>query len=922
MTVIRRLTEIGRSDIALAGGKGANLGELVRAGLPVPRGFVLTTEAYREFVTVSGISENLPVLAAPVGTGPASYNAPSARIRELFEAAEVPPEMAEQIVAAYGELGHEPVAVRSSATAEDLAGASFAGQQDTYLNVRGARPLLGAIRDCWASLWTARAMAYRARAAADTDIEVNDVALAVVVQQMIEADAAEVMFTANPTNGRRGESVLSAAWGLGEAVVSGSVTTDDLVVDNQTGRVKNRSTADKTVMTVYLTGNTRTGNSSASGTEDRPVPVTERRRQVLDDVEAARLTELGTRIETLFGTPQDIEWARQGSDFWIVQSRPITSLPLPQADPPTDWSVPDPKSLYFRGSIVEQLPDPLTPLFEDLIDASVTRSLLLLLREFLGESAVRDGDFALPTINGYAYYRYARSAFSRIMLRSPAAIKLLTPHGPLSGQARWRQAHVSYQQTLQDWSDRPLAALTTAELLDGAVQLLDAGTEYYTAVQTIIPIAASSEVILTQFYDRLIKRPGDPAAATFLLGYDSAPIRAEKSLYDLALWVRGQQELTTFLLATPTGEAIELTTTASAPPGIDPAVWAEWRSRLQAQLSTYGHTVYNLDFANAVPADDPAPLFDTLRFYLTGDRPDPHERQRRSAQRRDAAAVAVSARLDPLRRRVFGRLLSWAQGVAPIREDALADVGLAWPQLRLMLREIGRRLVTTGVIVDRDDVFWLRRSEIVADRSASKAADVAVRKMLWRGRLRALPPQILPEGSVWDRFDSLMPATSAAQVGNVITGTAASSGQVTGTARVLAGPADFGRLQPGDVLVASITTPAWTTLFAMASAVVTDVGGPLSHSSIVAREYGIPAVLGTGVATRRIVDGSRVRVDGDTGRVTLLDEQPAAEQAPASGGSAARRRIAVGAAAMAVGAAVGLALRRHQRARRQRQRDR
>jgi pyruvate,water dikinase len=915
MIVVRRLAEISRSDIAVAGGKGANLGELIRAGLPVPVGFVLTTAAYREFVTANGIAERLPTLAAlPAGAGPEGYDVPSARVRQLFGAVDVPPAMAQQIVGAYDELGGAAVAVRSSATAEDLEGASFAGQQDSYLNVRGAGALLAAVRDCWASLWTARAMAYRVRAGSTTDIDLADVALAVVVQQMIEADAAGVMFTANPTNGRRGEAVLSAAWGLGEAVVSGSVTTDDLVVDKQTGRVKDRTTADKAVMTVYLAENANGGNATG-GTEERPVPAAERRRQVLTDAEAARLTELGTRVEAHFGAPQDIEWARQGTEFWLVQARPITSLPAPEADPPTDWSVPDPKSLYVRGSIVEQLPDPLTPLFEDLIDASVTRSLQLLLREFLGANAVRDGDVALPTINGYAYYRYTRSALGRIMLRTPAAMRLLSSSGPLSGQARWRQSHPSYLRTVQSWRDRPIEPLTTVELLDGVGQLLDAGTEYYTAVQTIIPIAASSELILTQFYDRLIKRPGEPAAATLLLGYDSAPIRAEKSLYDLAAWVREHPDLTALLLSTPAADAVELTADDDAPAGIEPAVWREWRSRLQGQLSAYGHTVYNLDFANAVPADDPAPLLDTLRFYLSADRPDPYERQRRSAARRDALAAAASARLDPLRRRVFQRLLRWAQGIAPVREDALADVGLAWPQLRLMLREIGRRLVDAGVIVERDDVFWLRRAEILADDNASRADEIADRKMLWRGRLRALPPQLLPQGSVWDRFDGMMPATSAAQIGNVITGTGASAGQVTGTARVLAGPADFGRLRPGDVLVASITTPAWTTLFAMASAVVTDIGGPLSHSSIVAREYGIPAVLGTGVATRRIVDGSRVRVDGDTGRVILLDEESATEQPPASDGPSIRRGAAIGIAAVVAGAAVLLARRRRRRAR-------
>ena len=251
-----------------------------------------------------------------------------------------------------------PVAVRSSATAEDLPGMSFAGQQETYLNVRGAEALLDGVKNCWASLWTARAMAYRARQGVDP----ATVSLAVVVQRMVESEAAGVMFTANPSNGRRDQATISAAWGLGESVVSGSVTPDSIVVEKESGRVLSRETSDKEVMTVY----------SESGTEERPVPEARRRQPVLDDGAAAELARYGKRIEDHYGIPQDIEWALAGGEFFIVQSRPITALPEPMADPPTDWSVPDPKGLYVRASIVEQMPDPLSPLFADLANRSVT----------------------------------------------------------------------------------------------------------------------------------------------------------------------------------------------------------------------------------------------------------------------------------------------------------------------------------------------------------------------------------------------------------------------------------------------------------------------------------------------------------------------------------------------------------------------
>jgi pyruvate,water dikinase len=291
-----------------------------------------------------------------------------------------------------------------------------------------------------------------------------------------------------------------------------------------------------------------------------------------------------------------------------------------------------------------------------------------------------------------------------------------------------------------------------------------------------------------------------------------------------------------------------------------------------------------------------------------------------TAASREEATRTVLERLDAPRRKLFSRLLEWAQNVAPVREDALADVGLAWPVMRRMLLELGRRLVEAGAVEKPADVFWLRLDEL-DDMAASLDAGeprlgnlaeaVEGRKMLWRGQRRVTPPQLLPKDSWFMVFEGLMPARSEEQTGDTIKGTAGSGGQVTASARVLSGPEDFGQMQPGEVLVAAITTPAWTSLFAMAAAVVTDIGGPLSHSSIVAREYGIPAVLGTGVATRRIQSGENIRVDGDAGTVTLLDRRHEADavQPPPERVSRAHSPGAktVALIAMATGAAVAAA---------------
>ena len=881
-----RIADLGaftRDDIAVVGGKAANLGELVRAGMPVPPGFVVTTDAYREYVVSNDLQQRIVTAADTAGAADAGAGAAARTIAELFAAGTMPETVADAVADAYATLGAGPVAVRSSATAEDLPGASFAGQQDTYLNITGTDAVLEAVRRCWASLWTERAMAYRAH----RGIRPDDVSLAVVVQRLVDADAAGVMFTADPATGSRDTVLISAAWGLGEAVVGGLVDTDQLTLSGPALTITSRQIADKALRTVR----------TPTGTAEEPVPADRRTAPVLDDAAARRLAELGRRIHRHFGTPADIEWARADGRLWIVQSRPITALPDPVGPVPTDWPVPHPHAWYFRGSIVEQLPDPVTPLFAELIAPAVTSSITAIMEEVLGSGILRPGDVGFPTINGYAYYLYDRGAMLRLLTHTPRAVRLAFGRHGMNPRHRWEtRSRPAYQHTVDAWSTQELIRLSASDLLAGVAELVQAGATYYTAVQTIIPIAATSEIMLTRYYDAFIRRDGDPPASALLLGFDSQPIRAERALWDLAHWVGGQRpELAAWCRATPTAAVVRQLDLgaplvgAPGPQGDSPGehAWGgadhpvppdadELAERFAEHLATFGHPVYNLDFANAVPADDPAPLVDTLRLYLSGQAGDPYARQRTLQHKRDAATLVIRRRLDPLRRSTFDALLRAAQAIAPIREDALADVGLAWPQLRRMLYELGRRLVEVGAVEAADDVFWCRRDEIAAALAPHPSGVdlrplVEERQLVWRGQRRATPPQVLPVGTVMDRLGPLMPATMADQTGDVLTGIAASAGRVTATARVLAGPADFARLQPGEVLVASITTPAWTSLFARAGAVVTDIGGPLSHSSIVAREYGIPAVLGTAVATRRIVDGQQVTVDGDAGRVYLTD---------------------------------------------------
>jgi pyruvate,water dikinase len=284
-----------------------------------------------------------------------------------------------------------------------------------------------------------------------------------------------------------------------------------------------------------------------------------------------------------------------------------------------------------------------------------------------------------------------------------------------------------------------------------------------------------------------------------------------------------------------------------------------------------------------VPADDPAPLLETLKYFLSGQARSPYERQGGAALAREQATQSLLARLKGIRLRFLRFLVQAAQRYAPLREDALADVGLGWPRLRCMLREVGRRMAAAGAIAQRDDVFCLNWEEAQAAASALDAGRpvrdyggaVAERQATCEAERKVTPPVALPvKGGVRLLGIDLtrwMPARTGQAAGNIIKGAGASPGRVVGVARVIHGPDEFSQMQPGDILVASITTPAWTALFTLASGVVTDVGGLLSHSSIVAREYHIPAVLGTGVATERIRSGQRITVDGDNGVVTIAD---------------------------------------------------
>jgi rifampicin phosphotransferase len=871
------LDEIRKEDIALAGGKGANLGELSHAGLPVPSGFVVTTGAYDAFVEAGGLKDEIFGLASQA-EDPTAFEAAEEEIRALFARDEVPDEVAAEIRAAYDRLAdaNGAVAVRSSATAEDLPGASFAGQQETYLNVRDAGALLGAVRGCWASLWTARAMAYRRR----QGIDPASVSLAVVVQRMVEAEAAGMLFTADPVEGRRDRVVIDAAWGLGEAVVGGRVTPDTLVVDRAGGRVTSRETADKEVMTVYTEG----------GTGERPVPEARRREAVLDDEAAAQLARIGVRIEELYGAPQDVEWARARGKFFIVQARPITNLPPPPLED-VRWEPPYPGSAWWRRQVVENLPEPLSPLFEELYVREGLELSIDALMAFFGMTYLRLDDFAdrpfFTTVNGYAYsranYRLRWSTVPQILRAMVDEFRVLFGD---ETAAYWReQALPSYLAKIERWKAVNSSDAPDERLLAGVRELALEDARYWFACALMIGRAKVTDALLGRFLTVAAPRRG-LTSGMFLRGFPSPTVDAETELEVLAEQVRVSEELRPLAAAT---SAADLPEALRCVP-----VGRAWLDAFARYLDRYGHQVYDLDFVAPTQADDPLPVLLSLKAMVHQPKSDPRARQRAIVAERNARVEETVRTLDPLRRRLFRLLLGWAQRFGPDRERALFYMGAGWPTLRRLALELGRRLTESGSLLAAEDVFFLETPEIeaaIVARAAGKARpglahQARERRELREARKRLHPPPVVPPGRKL-RFGPLDMSAWETQrhnelVGAVLRGFAVSPGQVTAPASVIRSPADFLQMEPGTILVCPTTTPAWTPLFSQARGLVTDVGGILAHGSIVAREYGIPAVLGTGIATTRIRSGQTIRVDGDGGTVTLLDGTDEADTAQRS----------------------------------------
>lgn len=835
------------------GGKGMSLSKLLFAEIPVPDGFHVTTAAYRLFVEANGIAPVISkLLASASPDNTAGLEEVSRQIAAAFAAGSMPGELKSAITGAYSILEGVPVAVRSSATAEDLPGASFAGQQETYLNIQGGDAVLAAVKRCWASLWTARAISYRMQ----NHIDQETVALAVVVQKLVFSDAAGVLFTANPVNGKRSELVINAAWGLGEAVVSGLVTPDTTVVEKATGKILSLEIADKQVMTVRTAG----------GTEETPVQESLRKKPALTEEQITELAKLGQRIEEYYDAPMDVEWALEREKLYIVQARPITVLP-------PEWKLPEEDVYYTKGSLAEHLPSPVSPLFATLGLEYVNQAAKVLWEQMFGNSVRKlwPEHGAYTIINGYVYFS---CNYKPLLIMAKSLSPRSLGRTMRNSVPRFRAAQDKFAAVVDAWEGKNLKALTAGVLLHGVCELLTAASAYFTAIQLCLPSAMQSENLLNMFYKKTAARMGIADMSVFLRGLDTVALESEKSLYRIAMWVRENPDMNTYVESAPAQRIKEDFASPAAPGKVSPAVWEDWKREVMRHLEQFGRTCYEYDFVNPTPQEELIPTLEAMKSFVSGSGASPFDRQAEAVKKREEAEQAVLARVHGLRGKLFRKLLRWAQETAAMREDAIYHMGMGHPMIRRMLRELSCRLIAGGAIAEPDDIYWLKKQELEelirgldAGTPLTDRRDmIPPRKKELEQDRRFVSPNTLPERAA-SLTKNVKPVRKDGKL--ILTGIGTSAGVVTAPACILHGPADFERFQRGDVLVAVTTTPAWTPLFASAGAVVTDIGGPLSHSSIVAREYGIPAVMAAHAATRIIREGQMVTVDGGAGTVTL-----------------------------------------------------
>jgi phosphohistidine swiveling domain-containing protein len=543
---------------------------------------------------------------------------------------------------------------------------------------------------------------------------------------------------------------------------------------------------------------------------------------------------------------------------------------------PIEWPETEKGVTFARGSLAEHTPTPVSPLFATLGLKIANRETSRLWDEIVGAEESREmmsSEGFYVTLNNYVY-----GGFKLGGKQTWSIMKVMLTQLPLMFRDtldRWHNARQKLGDVVTEWEDREIATLSSSELLAGVRTVFGAACEYYTVIQATLPAASTSEIVFSRVY-KLVKRKTDPEFTTLLFGFETMPVRAEKSLFELAMWLKENPVLADYALRTPTSGLLAALKQDAAPEHLPAESWLELRARLDEHFDQFGRTAYEFDFANPTPAEEPSPQLEAIKLFIEGKAISPYARHQEAVDKREQATESILKRVGWIRKGWFEKSLKWAQETGAIREDSIADMGLGHPLIRRIFAELGQRFTAGNAIETDDDIYWLEEDEVETliatlekgEPLPSFADRIPARKARWQAALKIVPPVMLPEKSFWQRFiGGGAPKEKDGKL--LLEGLGTSNGQVTAPACVLFSPEDFHKMKPGDVLVATTTTPAWTPLFAMASAVVTDIGGPLSHSSIVAREYGIPAVMAARNATRHIKSGQIITVNGKEGTVVV-----------------------------------------------------
>jgi phosphoenolpyruvate synthase/pyruvate phosphate dikinase len=854
--------EIDQTQGAIVGGKGANLGELSRIeGIRVPVGFCVTTDAFQRIMAEApSMDDRLERLSRVELDDREAIRALSAEIRGSIEAIAIPDDLAAAISGQLARLGEQAAcAVRSSATAEDLPVASFAGQQDTYLNVVGPVAIFQHVSRCWASLFTERAVTYRLR----NGIDHRKVHMAVVVQRMVFPRAAGILFTADPITGNRKVASVEASFGLGEALVSGLVTADTYKV--REGEVVARTIGTKQLAILA---------SPAGGTREQAIEPERQGQPALTDAQVVRLARLGRRIEAHFGRPQDIEWCLVDGDFQIVQSRPITTLfPIPAAGDGENH-------VYVSVGHQQMMTDPMKPLGLSFWQMTTPRPmaeaggrLFVDVTPHLASPASRAGFLGMmekadPLI---------RDALQTVLDRGdfiPSLPGEAPPAAPMGGAPAPIEADPAIVTELIERNQASIAALKRDIRAKSGSALLDFILQDIQEMRRILFDPQSMQAIMAGMdaawwlNEQLQAWLGEKNAADTLTQSVPHNVTSEMglALLDVADAIRPHPEVVAFL------QHVEDENFLDELPKV--AGGREARDAIRGWLDRYGmRCAGEIDITRPRWSERPTTLvpliLGNVRNFERG------AGARRFEQGRQEAWKKEQEVLERLRALPDGagkaaetkRMIDRVRTFAGYREYPKYGMVSRYFVYKLALMEEAGRLVQAGLLREMEDIFYFTFQELHDVVRTNQVDDELIRERTdaFRSYQSLMPPRVLTSdgemiSGAYRRDD--LPA-------GALVGLAVSVGTVEGRARVILDMAEAD-LEAGDILVTAYTDPSWTPLFVAIAGLVTEVGGLMTHGAVIAREYGLPAVVGVENATRLIQDGQRIRVHGTDGYVEIL----------------------------------------------------